>query len=64
MTIAVAKGLISNPFDPVQSIREEIKNWIENDQKDIGNIINTTYHCYAENLYLTRPVSNNFFLMK
>lgn len=51
MTIAVANGLISNPFDPIPSIGEEFKKWIESDPKDIGNIIRTTYRCYGENWF-------------
>ncbi|MGA8942844.1 MAG: ADP-ribosylglycohydrolase family protein [Thermoactinomyces sp.] len=46
MTIAVAKGLLANPSDPVGRIGEEFKKWVETDPRDIGNIIRTTYDCY------------------
>ncbi|WP_312853872.1 ADP-ribosylglycohydrolase family protein [Thermoactinomyces mirandus] len=46
MTIAVAKGLLANPSDPVGRIGNEFKKWVETNPRDIGNIIRTTFDCY------------------
>lgn len=40
MTLAVAKGIIKNPENPVESIGEEFLNWYGKRPKDVGMIIN------------------------
>lgn len=46
MTIAVAKGLLANPSEPMGRIGMEFKKWVETNPRDIGNIIRTTFDCY------------------
>lgn len=51
MTIAVAKGLLANPSEPVGRIGMEFKKWVETNPRDIGNIIRTTFDCYDGNWF-------------
>lgn len=46
MTLAVAKGILQNPEDPVAAIGEEFLKWYETNPKDIGNIIRTVFAIY------------------
>ncbi|SDO23308.1 ADP-ribosylglycohydrolase family protein [Alkalicoccus daliensis] len=36
MTLALARGIISNPEDPVQEIADQFINWLNSEPKDIG----------------------------
>jgi ADP-ribosyl-[dinitrogen reductase] hydrolase len=46
MTIAVAKGILKDPSDPIQNIGNEFLRWNDTDSKDIGNIIHTVFQEY------------------
>lgn len=51
MTIAVAKGIIASPDDPIHEIGEQFIQWKNTDPKDIGNIIATTFHFFRDDWY-------------
>lgn len=42
MTIAVARGILANPDDPIIKIAGEFVAWFNTKPKDVGNIIRTT----------------------
>ncbi|GAB6172366.1 ADP-ribosyl-[dinitrogen reductase] hydrolase [Paradesulfitobacterium aromaticivorans] len=42
MALAVARGILANPGDPLPFIAEEFVAWFKTDPKDVGNIIRTT----------------------
>lgn len=42
MAIAVARGILANPDDPLPFIAEEFVAWFRTEPKDVGNIIRTT----------------------
>ncbi|MFC0187199.1 ADP-ribosylglycohydrolase family protein [Fictibacillus aquaticus] len=46
MTIAVAKGILACPEDPLEEIGKEFLLWRDSRPKDIGNIIQTAFDCY------------------
>lgn len=48
MTIAVAKGILMNPEDPIEHIGQAFLQWYESNPKDIGNIIRRTFLNYKE----------------
>jgi ADP-ribosyl-[dinitrogen reductase] hydrolase len=39
MTIAVAKGILNKPEDPIPSIGEEFLKWFSSNPKDVGNTV-------------------------
>ncbi|TCM97861.1 ADP-ribosyl-[dinitrogen reductase] hydrolase [Paenibacillus sp. BK033] len=47
MTIAVARGILRNPLDPIEAIGEYFMAWKATHPKDIGNIIRTVLGLYA-----------------
>jgi ADP-ribosyl-[dinitrogen reductase] hydrolase len=49
MTLAVARGILDNPMDPVEAIGEEFLAWKRTNPKDIGNIIATVFSTYDGN---------------
>ncbi|ALC89448.1 ADP-ribosyl-(dinitrogen reductase) hydrolase [Bacillus sp. FJAT-18017] len=49
MTLAVARGILANPKDPVKAIGEEFLAWKMTNPKDIGNIIATVFSIYDGN---------------
>lgn len=51
MTIAVAKGLIANPQDPIEEIGKYFLLWEETDPKDIGVTIRTVFHYYQSDWF-------------
>jgi ADP-ribosyl-[dinitrogen reductase] hydrolase len=53
MTLAVAKGVLKNPNDPVEAIGEEFLKWYASHPKDIGVIIRTVLGVYDENWFET-----------
>lgn len=46
MSLAVAKGIVENPEDPVAAIGEEFIKWYDTNPKDIGNIIRTVFSIF------------------
>lgn len=46
MTIAVAKGILCNPQDPIPPIGEEFLKWYDSNPKDIGNIIREVFRAF------------------
>ncbi|MCM3631157.1 ADP-ribosylglycohydrolase family protein [Paenibacillus glycanilyticus] len=46
MTIAVARGILQNPGDPIEAIGEHFLRWRATNPKDIGNIIRTVFDLY------------------
>jgi ADP-ribosyl-[dinitrogen reductase] hydrolase len=53
MTLAVAKGVLKNPNDPVEAIGEEFLKWYASHPKDIGVIIRTVLGVYDGNWFET-----------
>lgn len=53
MTLAVAKGVLKNPNDPVEEIGEEFLKWYASHPKDIGVIIRTVLGVYDGNWFET-----------
>jgi ADP-ribosylglycohydrolase len=49
MTIAVARGILQNPQDPIEAIGEFFLQWRATNPKDIGNIIRTVFDLYDGN---------------
>lgn len=46
MTIAVAKGIIQSPDNPIPAIGEEFLRWYDTKPKDVGTIIRTVFSIY------------------
>ena len=46
MTIAVAKGIIQSPDNPIPVIGEEFLRWYDTKPKDVGTIIRTVFSIY------------------
>lgn len=46
MTLAVAKGILKKPNDPIEAIGTEFLRWNQTDPKDIGMTIRYTLHFY------------------
>lgn len=53
MTLAVARGILKNPADPVKEIGEEFLKWYASRPKDVGIIIRTVLGTYKGNWYET-----------
>ncbi|OCA87639.1 ADP-ribosyl-[dinitrogen reductase] hydrolase [Bacillus sp. FJAT-27225] len=49
MTLAVARGILANPAEPVEPIGAEFLAWKRTNPKDIGNIIATVLSIYKGN---------------
>lgn len=47
MTIAVAKGIIDVPNDPIQAIGKYFIEWNNTNPKDIGNIVATSFRYFS-----------------
>lgn len=47
MTIAVAKGIIENPQNPIPTIGKYFQEWLDTNPKDIGQTCNSSI-CYAQ----------------
>lgn len=59
MTIAVAKGIIASPDDPIHKIGEQFIQWKNMNPKDIGNIIATTFHFYRDDWYVAAKLAHD-----
>lgn len=46
MTVAVAKGILKNPEDPISAIGEEFLKWYNTKPKDVGNTISSVLSQY------------------
>ena len=46
MTIAVAKGIMANPNDPIEEIGKQFLDWEKTNPKDIGVTISTAFENY------------------
>lgn len=46
MTIAVARGIVKSPKDPIEAIGDYFMEWKATHPKDIGNIIRTVFDLY------------------
>jgi ADP-ribosyl-[dinitrogen reductase] hydrolase len=74
MTLAVARGILQNPHDPVNAIGEEFLQWYASRPKDIGGIIRTVFSIYdgdwfeaserAHDHYLGKKSAGNGSLMR
>ncbi|MFB6467051.1 ADP-ribosylglycohydrolase family protein [Cytobacillus sp. Hz8] len=53
MTIAVCKGIISNPIDPISEIGNEFLHWYDTKPKDIGNTIREVLRQYNGDWFQT-----------
>jgi ADP-ribosyl-[dinitrogen reductase] hydrolase len=51
MTIAVAKGILTNPDNPIPHIGEEFLAWAQSGPKDIGNIVRCAIRAYRGNWF-------------
>jgi ADP-ribosyl-[dinitrogen reductase] hydrolase len=51
MTIAVARGILANPDNPIPHIGEEFLAWAKTEPKDIGNIIRNVFREYRGNWF-------------
>ncbi|MBI0577773.1 ADP-ribosylglycohydrolase family protein [Neobacillus cucumis] len=51
MTLAVGRGILKNPQNPVSAIGEEFLKWNASKPKDIGNIIQTVFEIYEGNWF-------------
>ncbi len=51
MTIAVARGILANPENPIEQIGEEFLSWAKTGPKDIGNIIGNVFREYRGNWF-------------
>ena len=51
MTVAVARGILQNPDDPIPGIGEEFLKWFCTDPKDIGNIIHEVFVSFQGDWY-------------
>ncbi|GAB4256261.1 ADP-ribosylglycohydrolase family protein [Thermincola ferriacetica] len=50
MTVAVARGIVSNPVDPIPCIREEFIKWFQTDPPDIGTTTKIALNLLTEGL--------------
>nr|WP_263324612.1 ADP-ribosylglycohydrolase family protein [Neobacillus sp. Marseille-Q6967] len=62
MTLAVAKGILKSPIDPIEAIGEEFLVWYRSDPKDIGVIIRTVLSLYNGNWYETAKKAHYQYL--
>jgi ADP-ribosyl-[dinitrogen reductase] hydrolase len=53
MTLAVARGIIKNPQNPIEAIGEEFLNWYVQRPKDVGIIISTVLSTFNGNWFDT-----------
>ncbi|MEH7096663.1 ADP-ribosylglycohydrolase family protein [Neobacillus vireti] len=53
MTIAVAKGILKNPRDPIEAIGNEFLKWYRSHPKDIGIIVRTVLGSFNGNWFET-----------
>ena len=53
MTLAVARGIIKNPLNPIEAIGEEFLNWYAQRPKDVGIIISTVLSAFNGNWFDT-----------
>jgi len=62
MTLAVAKGIIENPNNPLPAIGENFLAWYRSNPKDIGIIIRTVLELYKEDWYETAKRAHEDYL--
>jgi ADP-ribosyl-[dinitrogen reductase] hydrolase len=62
MTLAVAKGILKNPENPIDAIGEEFLQWFATDPVDVGNIIRTVLSIYQGNWFNTAKKAHFHFL--
>ena len=62
MTLAVAKGIIENPNNPLPAIGENFLVWYRSNPKDIGIIIRTVLELYKEDWYETAKRAHEDYL--
>lgn len=53
MTLAVARGILKNPQDPIKDIGEEFLKWYDSRPKDVGIIIRTVLSNFTGNWFET-----------
>lgn len=53
MTLAVVRGILTNPQDPVEDIGEEFLKWYDTHPKDVGIIISTVFEHFNGNWFET-----------
>ncbi|USK72323.1 ADP-ribosylglycohydrolase family protein [Peribacillus asahii] len=51
MTLAVAKGIITNPSKPIEEIGREFFKWFKTNPKDVGITIRTVFENYEEDWF-------------
>jgi ADP-ribosyl-[dinitrogen reductase] hydrolase len=64
MTLAVARGVLKNPDDPIEAIGEEFLKWYHSNPKDIGNIIRVVMGLHKGNWFETAKIAHNQYLGK
>jgi ADP-ribosyl-[dinitrogen reductase] hydrolase len=62
MTLAVAKGIIKNPDDPIEAIGAEFLEWFATYPVDVGNIIRTVLSIYNGNWFETAKKAHYQYL--
>lgn len=62
MTVAVARGILVNPQDPVEEIGEEFLKWYASNPKDIGNIIRVVLGLYNGDWFETAKKAHHQYL--
>ncbi len=62
MTLAVAKGIIKNPDDPISAIGEYFLEWYQSNPKDIGNIIRTVFELYDGDWFAAAKLAHEKYL--
>jgi ADP-ribosyl-[dinitrogen reductase] hydrolase len=64
MTLAVARGILKNPVDPIEAIGEEFLKWYHSNPKDIGNIIRVVLGLHKGNWFETAKIAHDQYLGK
>lgn len=62
MTIAVAKGILKNPRDPIEAIGDEFLKWYHSHPKDIGIIVRTVLGSFNGNWFETAKKAHYEYL--
>src|SRR3954453_16854772 len=62
MTLAVARGIIKNPQNPIEAIGEEFFNWYAQRPKDVGIIISTVLSTFNGNWFDTAKKAHYQYL--
>lgn len=62
MTLAVARGIIKNPQNPIKEIGEEFLKWYAQRPKDVGVIISTVLSTFNGNWFETAKKAHYQYL--